>query len=98
MSSHSHKKDKITTDHSREETERVGKEQQHLKQKGKEIKESAKQAKDGNLSIPSNDTITSALQHGQETLASLQNSERGRNMAPAGDRVCNSTFSYLVYH
>jgi hypothetical protein len=88
MSSHkSSTKDKITTDHSPAEQERVRNEQQYIKQKGKEVASAASNAKDGNISIPSNERITSALQHGQESLTNLQASDRGRQMNSGGDKV-----------
>eukprot|EP00026_Physarum_polycephalum_P002571 Phypoly_transcript_02578.p1 GENE.Phypoly_transcript_02578~~Phypoly_transcript_02578.p1 ORF type:complete len:828 (+),score=217.58 Phypoly_transcript_02578:85-2568(+) len=84
-------KDKITTDHSREETERVRSEQEYLKQKGKEVASAAsnakENAKEGNISLPSNERLTSALQHGQESLSNLQASDRGQQMNSGGEKV-----------
>lgn len=89
MSHHtSERKDKITTDHSREETERVHNEQEYIKQKGHEVASKAKDVKEGNVSMPSNEKITSALQHGQDTLTNLQTSDRGRQMNSGGEKVC----------
>lgn len=99
MSSHSSKKDKITTDNTSEERERVRSEQEYLKQKGKEVASSVKQAKDGNISMPTTETITSALQHGQESLTNLQSSDRGQKISPGGEKVplSFSLFIFLLY-
>lgn len=88
MSSHqSSNKDKITTDNTTEERERVRSEQEYIKQKGKEVASAASNVKDGNISIPSNERLTSALQHGQESLTNLQASDRGRQMNAGGEKV-----------
>ena len=80
-------KDKITTDHTRGETERVHNEQEYLKQKGYEVAATARAAKDGNASMPTTNDITSALQHGQDSLTHLQTSDRGHQMNAGGDKV-----------
>lgn len=92
----SDRKDKITTEHSSAEQERVRHEQEYIKQKGREVASATTKAKDGNMSMPSTETITNALQHGQESLEKMQSSDRGRQMGSGGEKV--GYFLLRFYH
>lgn len=87
MSHDSNRKDKITTDHTSSEQERVRHEQDYIKHKGKEVASVATKAKEGHVSMPTTDSITTALQHGQESLDKLQTSDRGHQMGSGGDKI-----------
>jgi len=73
----------------KQEQDRVAREQEFVKEKGKELTDKAKDIKEGKKEInpenlPSNETLTEGLKKGQESLDRFQNSERGQQAQQAG--------------
>jgi hypothetical protein len=86
------RKDRLSTEKSQEETERVQREQEYIREKGHEVASASTKLKNVDpTQLPSNERITTALQHGQESLDRLKQTERGQQMGPGGEKVCSSS-------
>jgi len=78
--------------------DRVDSEQQIVKEKGQEALSAARKIKNGevDVEIPSTQQVTGALQTGEESLARFQESDRGQQVGPAGQKVIDDIKKVLA--
>eukprot|EP01111_Echinosteliopsis_oligospora_P004314 TRINITY_DN168_c0_g1_i1.p1 TRINITY_DN168_c0_g1~~TRINITY_DN168_c0_g1_i1.p1 ORF type:complete len:711 (+),score=225.11 TRINITY_DN168_c0_g1_i1:214-2346(+) len=86
---------------SKEEQERVAREQEFVKEKGHKLADKAHDVKEGKVDfdpnrLPSNESLTSGLQKGQESLERFQNSDRAAQAGGAADKVVEDVKKVLA--